>query len=168
MEIRHLSFEDAALYQEMRLEALRTKPELFYRTYEEEAVRSLQSVEKMLRERNYPNNFILGIFKTGRLVGMIGFHQNEPQNLRHRGYIYGLYIRQGEDWEKLAGLLVNEVIAKVKKLPVIEQINVSSVSLWENQLYSKFGFEKVAIFSKALKINEAYVDETFYTMSTKN
>ena len=52
-EIRRLRPEDAALYREIRLEALQRNPEAFSRTFEVEAAQT-QAGAGYIRERSYP------------------------------------------------------------------------------------------------------------------
>ena len=89
MEIRTLTEDDAALYRELRLEALQTNPEAFGSSYEEAAARPLSATAERLRT---PGAVTLGAFEEAALIGNVTLVRDEGLKMRHRANIYAMYV----------------------------------------------------------------------------
>jgi len=87
-QIRKLVAADVAAFRDLRLEALQTYRDAFGSTYETEMSRPLSYFVERLQK-----NVILGGFDQGELVGMIGFYQQSGPKDRHKGAIWGMYIK---------------------------------------------------------------------------
>jgi hypothetical protein len=73
IQIRPLQPSDAQAYQALRLEALRTSPEAFGSSYEEEAPLALETIRARMPSTD--PNAIFGAFAGKDLVGVAGFFQ---------------------------------------------------------------------------------------------
>lgn len=71
VSIRLLQPSDAQAYRDLRLEALRSSPEAFGSSYEEEALLALETIEARIPSSG--PNAIFGAFADQALVGMAGF-----------------------------------------------------------------------------------------------
>src|SRR5262249_4695201 len=76
MEIRALTESDVAVFWPLRLEALRTVPEAFGSDYEDARARPLSYAAERLRAAT-PDDFTLGAFEQGALIGMVGFRREQ-------------------------------------------------------------------------------------------
>src|SRR6266516_4724442 len=125
MEIRRLTEADVEAVWKLRLRALRNNPEAFGSTYEEALVHGIERYAERLRSEG--DNFWLGAFVEGTLVGMVGFRRAEGIKNQHRGMIIGMYVAPEARGQGAGKALVNEVIARAKKLAGHEQIHLEVV-----------------------------------------
>ena len=160
LSIRVLDESDAPIYQELRLNALKTNPEAFGSTYEREKQFSLD----MVAERIKPSidKFVLGSFNnSGSLVGTATFVRESNIKIAHKGNIYGMYIAPEYRGQGLGKALMRELLKKASQLEGLEQINLTVVSNNQSakKLYESVGFEVYGTERKALKFNGQYYDE---------
>src|SRR6476646_4458218 len=97
IEIRRLLPADAALYRDIRLEALRSSPEAFGSAYETESVHPVD----WFAERLERGAVTLGAFRGGELAGILGFVAGVGPKQRHKGELVGMYVRPAA---RLAGV----------------------------------------------------------------
>lgn len=158
--IRLLTVNDAADFHALRIEALRQYPEAFYRTPEEEERKPLKDVEDRLNSMD-DRNFILGAFDDESIVGMVGFFQQTAIKGRHKGHVWGTYVKPEYHGRGIAKQLMQRLIDAAKKIPELEQITLTVVT--ENKaarrLYDKLGFQCYGTEPRALKLGERALDE---------
>src|SRR5689334_1246079 len=91
ISIRPLDPSDAQALQSLRLEALESCPEAFASSYEEEASLPLETVRDRIPSTGL--NAIFGAFAEGHLVGMAGFAVQDRIKARHKGVMWGVYVK---------------------------------------------------------------------------
>lgn len=163
VEIRLITETDVGDFWEIRLRALREEPGSFSASYEDEVDKPVEDVINWIRERAGPERYILGAFKNGSLIGMVGFAREQGAKLRHKGRVWGMYIIPEVRGEGVGGLLLTEVILRTSDLEGLEQIvltvtsrNKPAIRLYENLGFTSYGLEK-----RALKIGPEYLDDVF-------
>jgi hypothetical protein len=92
VEIRLLAEGDAAAYWNLRFEALELEPQSFAESAEEHRATSIELAAARLREAE-GGSFVMGAFRSGALVGMAGFFREKHLKARHKGRIWGVYVR---------------------------------------------------------------------------
>lgn len=169
MEFRILTERDAEAFHHLYREALQTYPEAFYRT-PEEGVGTVEEVAAFLRERGGPDDFVLGAFGGETLVGMVGFVRNTVVKTRHRGHIWGMYVRPDRQGRGIAYRLMEALINRAKTCSGLEQITLTVVS--ENRpakaLYAKWGFQKYGTYPRSLRGNGRALDEDYMVLFLKS
>lgn len=75
----------------LRLEALEREPRSFAESPEEHRQTQVSTVAHRLRS-GVPNNFVVGAFEQGSLVGTAGFLRGDRIKTRHQGRIWGVYV----------------------------------------------------------------------------
>lgn len=165
MITRILKESDAPMYQELRLTALRTNPEAFGSTYDQESKFSLETVIERIRLNK--NKFVIGAFKEdGALSGIVTFVRETGIKTSHKGNIYGMYVSQEIRGKGIGKLLLLDLIEQARKCEGLEQLNLTVVSNNESakKLYKSVGFEIYDVERKALKYNGQYYDEDFMVL----
>jgi ribosomal protein S18 acetylase RimI-like enzyme len=152
--IRRLVTADGAAFRALRLEALQTYPDAFGSTYEDEVTRPISSFIQQLEK-----SVVLGGFDHGELAGMIGFYRQSGPKDRHKGVIWGMYVKPRLHGGGLASALLNSAI-ELGKMQV-EQIQLTVVTTNQRavRLYEASGFCGYGIEKNALKSGERYFDE---------
>ena len=91
ISIRPLDPSDAQAFQRLRLEGLENSPEAFASSYEEEVSLSIETVSARIPSSG--PNAIFGAFADGDLVGVAGFAVHDRMKARHKGVMWGVYVK---------------------------------------------------------------------------
>jgi len=160
MQIRLLTAADAGAWWHLRLEMLRNDPASFADSTEEHERTSLEAAQKRLGASDPASNFILGLFEDGALAGTVGFFRRQHLKERHKGHIWGVYVRPESRGKGAGRALMQEVILRARKLEGLEQITlVASAHLPAQKLYKAMGFESYGVEPRSLKLGAEYVDD---------
>jgi ribosomal protein S18 acetylase RimI-like enzyme len=152
--IRLLVPADAALYRDVRLEGLKQNPEAFGSAFDFES----DKPPSWFAER-IAGSEIFGAFVEGQLLGVAGYRQFDGPKQRHKGLLWGMYVRGVARKLGLGKRLVAAVIAHAADR--IEQLGLTVVveNLAAQRLYSKLGFVEYGREKHALKQDGRYYDE---------
>lgn len=162
--LRNILRDESDLYWPLRLKALKMHPEAFGASYE--LSRQLSMSEVQDRIHNEPDDYILGAFTPdGTLAGIMGFKREYGLKLRHKGFIWGVYVAPNYRGEGLASLLLLEVLERGRHLEHLKQINLSVVTTnaAARRLYERHGFEVYGIERNALEVAGQGYDEAHMT-----
>ena len=161
MEIRQLPVEDAAIYRELRLRALREDPEAFGETYEEALANPLARTEERLRAQAAPDgSFTLGAFQDG-LVGAVTLLREVRVKMRHRAVIVGMYVTPEVRGRGVGRALLSAACARAATLNGLAQLHLAVVmpNAPARQLYRSMGFVPYGVEPRALNVGDRYWDE---------
>jgi RimJ/RimL family protein N-acetyltransferase len=159
MRIRSLEPSDAELFYSFRLRGLRENPEAFGSTFAEESVMPAEA-----RRSRFPctdENFVLGAFEEeGQLIGVAGFYRAAHLKLRHKGFVWGMYVSPESRGRGVGRALLSSIIERVKALPGLEQLCLDVVTVNEaaRGLYLSQGFRIYALEREAMKQDGEYYD----------
>jgi ribosomal protein S18 acetylase RimI-like enzyme len=161
--IRPLGTADAAAFQALRLEALARCPTAFSAAREEELPLSLGQVRARLREET-----VLGAFVDGELCGMAGFRRPAQAKKRHKGTLWGVYVRPGIRREGLGSALVAAVIAHAQG--EVAQLHAAVVTTNDaaRRLYRRLGFIAYGIEPGGLRVGEEDLDQELLVLRFGN
>lgn len=173
MIIRNLRPEDMDAFWTLRLEALRGYPEAFGSSYEEELHKSTQSREKRYLESMISPgsiHFIVGAFDDDRLVGMVGFRQEDRIKTRHKGMVWGMYVSAEYHHQGIGKALFMELLDQAREMDWLELIQLWVVTNNEAavRLYKLFGFSIFGEEGHALKIGRQYYDEYMMVLNLED
>lgn len=152
--IRLLRPEDAALYRDIRLEALRTHPEAFGASFEDESARPLSFFAERLTD-----NAVFGAFDGTALLGTAGFRQGPAPKQAHKGLLWGMYLRPEARGSGLAKRLVEAVLGHARGRVELIQLTVVRGNVPAQSLYESMGFAAYGIEVAALKVGGRDLDE---------
>ena len=164
--IRPLRVDEAALYRDIRLEALRTHPEAFGASFEQEAARPLgffaerlSGQEGMTGPTGISGNVIFGGFQDAAVLAIAGFIVQSGLKREHKGTLWGMYVRPEARGTGLASLLVEAVLDHARDRVELIQLSVIADNVIARRLYASLGFEPYGIEERALKVEGRYLDE---------
>jgi len=153
-QIRRLEISDAALFRDIRLEALQKNPEAFGSTYEKESAQPLSWFEATLGATD-----IFGAFLDGTLAGMAGYSARENSKQAHKGLLWSMYVRPAARNMGLGKILVAAVLDHARSRVEMVQLTVVSENESAHRLYRAMGFVEYGYEKKALKHDGRYYDE---------
>jgi RimJ/RimL family protein N-acetyltransferase len=157
IEIRRLTevdAADAALYRDIRLEALRTNPEAFGSTLE------IENAQPLSWFSDRPgSSTVLGAFRDGELVAIAGFAIQQGQKRVHKGMIWGMYVRLGARSAGVGRRLVEAILDLARQRVELVQLTVVRDNEQARHLYASLGFLEYGTEKNALKQDGRYYDE---------
>jgi ribosomal protein S18 acetylase RimI-like enzyme len=152
--IRSLTAADAAIFQSLRLDALARCPAAFSAAHEEELAQSFDDVQARLVE-----NTVFGAFVDGELCGMAGFRRPFQVKKRHKGTLWGVYVRPGIRREGLGTALVAAVIEHARGEVAQLQAAVVTSNHSARRLYRRLGFVVYGLEPGGLRVDGDDLDQ---------
>ncbi|WP_226086998.1 GNAT family N-acetyltransferase [Mesobacillus sp. S13] len=158
MEIRRLNGGDAEGYRVLRHEALLQNPEAFSSSYEDEMYYEASDYKQRLDSKF---TYTFGAFDENLLVGVVTLVPEGKVKLKHRAYIFAMYVTSSQRGRGLGRELVKTAIKQAAELSSVKQIHLTVTSSNEpaKKLYASLGFEPYGVEKNALRIDGTYYDE---------
>jgi len=125
---------------------------------------SQEQIMSYLRENEEgSDNFVLGAFRDGELVGMLGFRRETRATVRHKGSTWGLFAKPGLENVEVEKLLLAEAIKTVRSYADFEYIRtVQNVSNIEKiDLFLALGFKKYGLEERSMRVGQQYFDQVY-------
>ena len=124
-------------------------------SYEEEAAWPLARFAAAIAE-----SAVFGGFAEDALMGIASLRGHGMAKFAHKGYLWGMYVRQAARGRGLGADLVDAVLAEARRLG-LEQVllTVSKGNQSAERLYAQHGFQVFGTEPRALKYQGRYSDE---------
>lgn len=167
MNYRILTVSDIEDFIHLRAEGLQFSPEAFGESYNEFKKRTLNDYKSAFPQSE--NNFIVGAFENGKLVGVVGYYQKNAEKMKHKGSIWGMYVTPNNRGKGIGRRLLEYAIEKAKLFEDILQIELAVISTNESarKLYESIGFESFGTEKRALFVNGQFYDEEHMVLVIK-
>jgi RimJ/RimL family protein N-acetyltransferase len=154
IQIRRVMPADAALYREIRLAGLKESPEAFGSTFGRENAQPLAWFCDRLRAFQ-----VFGAFRSMALLGIAGFAIHEGEKEKHKGRLWGMYVRPDARNTGVGRQLVEAVIDHARDHVEVIQLSVVSGNEGARRLYARLGFIEYGVEKNSLKQDGRYYDE---------
>lgn len=160
-EIRRLTAPDADCYRELRLKGLLDHPAAFGASWEEEAFRPLDWFAERLER-----NVVLGGSwpASPTLAGVAGLLVPETAKLRHKGVLWGVFVRSEAQGIGLGKALLARVLEHAAQIVEEVRLTVGTTNTRAVHLYTNAGFQQYGLEQGALKIDSQYHDEILMSL----
>jgi RimJ/RimL family protein N-acetyltransferase len=156
IRIRTLEPSDAQAFRTLRLEALTDSPEAFGASYEEDEATPLETIR--MRLSSHPNA-VFGAFAGDTLIGMAGFAVHDRLKARHKGLLWGVYVKPEWRGHTIGKLLVQRVIDHASRHVIMLEAAVGLTNDGARRTYHALGFRPYGVERKALRVGDAFYDE---------
>ena len=157
ISIRPLDPSDAQAFQRLRLEGLETSPEAFASSYEEEVSLPIETVSARIPSSG--PKAIFGAFADGDLVGVAGFAAHDRMKARHKGVMWGVYVKPEWRGQRVGKALVGQVIDHAARHVIVLEAAVTLTNESARRTYHGLGFNPYGIERKAIRVGDAFYDE---------
>lgn len=158
---RRLGAGDAVEYRELRLEGLAGHPDAFGASWEDEAVRPLSWFAERLERNAVFGGWVAG---GSELAGVVGLSVPEPARLRHKGVLWGMYVRPRARRTGLAAALLARVLDHARGEVEEVRLSVVASNAAAVRFYEAAGFEVYGVERRALKAAGRYHDEALMAL----
>jgi len=168
VEIRVLGAADAEAFWNLRLQGLEGDPQAFGESVQEHRATSIDTFAKRLGAAG-AENFVMGAFVDGQLVGTAGFFRNPTLKRKHKGKVWGMHVADSVRGQGIGRALLEALLERARTIADLEevQLSVSTSQRAAQGLYRGMGFETYAREHRALRVGEQYFDEEYMTLKLR-
>ncbi|HYL74219.1 MAG TPA: GNAT family N-acetyltransferase [Bryobacteraceae bacterium] len=168
LEIRVLQEADAEAFRKLRRQALDREPLAFGEAPEEHQAQPFEAFARRLAAAR-DDDFVLGAFVDGNLVGTAGFARIQRVKRRHKGIVWGMYVDAGHRGLGVGRALLEALLARVRELPDLQQIQLSVTASQSaaRKLYESLGFVSYGREPAALYTGGEFIDEAHMALELK-
>lgn len=158
--MRLLLPDDTLAFREIRLLALRTHPECFGASEEDEELFTSADWQRRVGSGD-AENFVIGAFHGAELVGITGFFPEKQRKLRHKGAIWGVFVVPSARNKGVGRMLVSEALTVAERIPGLNviQLSVAEENREALSLYRRLGFQEFGSEPYARMVNDIYISE---------
>ena len=160
LSFRRLLPDDAEAFRDVRLEGLQRYPASFGAAYDDERTQPLE----WFRARIADHAVFGGFTHEGVLAGVAGLLVPPGAKLRHKGILWGMYVRPHARGTGLAAALLDCVLMHARGVVDEIKLEVAPENVAAIRLYSAAGFVEYAREPRALNIDGICHDSMFMTL----
>ena len=158
IEVRPIARDEAAAWRALRLEALTKHPEAFGMSHEEFSVLDLVAVAARIPAPG-GEDILFGAYADGELGGCAGFFRDTSVKGRHKGTMWGVYLRPALRGRGIAERLIDAVIDHARSRVEILKCVVNPETPAARALYLGRGFQTYGLEPRALRVGARDYDD---------
>ena len=164
LSVRQLEPADAAAFLELRVYGLETEPTAFSSSPEEERGEALERIGARLAD---PEGAMFGAFWNGTLCGLTGIRRECALKLRHKAFIWGVFVHPDHRRHGAGRALIAAAIAHAQTWPGVDQLSLSvnETNVSAQRLYESFGFEVFGREARYMIVDGVAQDERHMTLN---
>ena len=158
-ELRILNHTDATRYRQLRLLALQESPTAFGSSHEQESGQDLDFFAGRILHN--AERWVLGAFEGDALIGVVGFIRDGGLKTRHKGAIWGMYVRADRRGHGIGRQLMVEALSRIDAMPDLRRVrlSVTTNNAPAKNLYQSLGFVVYGDEAEALCVGGQYYGE---------
>lgn len=165
--IRLITPNDATEWCAIRLEALRLAPTAFSSSYEE--TRAMEPAQVAQRIPSGAGaDALFGAFVAGALVGTAGFQMQTGLKMRHKGTLWGVYVREPARGAGIGEAVVRAAIERARRHVAVLQLTVAAKNAPARRLYDRLGFVAYGLEQRALRVDGEDHDQVLMALDFGN
>jgi RimJ/RimL family protein N-acetyltransferase len=151
---------DAPIFWRLRKLALESEPIGFAESSAEHEALGVAGAEARIEAGN-SENFVMGAFESGELVGTAGFYREKQQKRRQIGWIWGVFVHSAQRRKGIGRGLILSVIEQARSLEGLASIHITAAITQDSarRMYQALGFRVVGTVPGALYVDGQYFDE---------
>ena len=159
--IRLLVAADLPAYKVLRDDMLFAHPEAFTSdAAEERAKEPTDYLHRLGLDRRERGQFVLGAWRSERLLGAIGCEREARLKVRHIGHVIGMMVRPEARGSGLGALLLEACIAEARHAGLeMLTLTVTAENAGAVRLYERHRFVAYGTLRRALKVGAHYHDK---------
>jgi ribosomal protein S18 acetylase RimI-like enzyme len=158
--VRLLQPEDAAAWRDLRLHGLAHNPQAFGASLAEEQDLPLD----WFAERLGSTPVFGAADATGVMTGTVGLGFMRGEKVRHKGFLWGMYVRPEARGAGLGRALLQAAIAHATGRVEQLRLDVVTDNTAALALYRSVGFIAYGTEPRALKLGQDYLDEVLMAL----
>jgi ribosomal protein S18 acetylase RimI-like enzyme len=163
-DIRPVSRAEAAAWRELRLEALKNHPLAFMSSYDEAVKRDLAFFAERIPESGGAD-VLFGVYVEGELCGCAGFGREPGAKEKHKGFMWGVYLRPSLRGRGVGEALVQRLLDHARGQVGLLRCSVTTENTAACELYRRMGFIEYGIEPRSLRYEGVDYDETLLVIS---
>ncbi|MFH0785562.1 MAG: GNAT family N-acetyltransferase [Pseudomonadota bacterium] len=165
--LRQLTKDDVGSFRRIRLFGLQESPAAFGASIAQEEKMPVDELAKRLE--GTADRWVIGAFSEDELVGVIGFVRDDGEKMRHKGFIWGMYVVPGFRGKGVGRALFEDALARIDALPGLWSVRLSVVTSnhLALRLYEKFGFVRYGLETEALNVSGTFHSEFHMVRRTR-
>lgn len=167
MELRFLTPDDAAVWYGLRLEMLESGPGIFSASLDDARREGLAYARERLGAGPDDDGGIIGGFASdGLIAGTVGWKRLANPKMRHKAFVWGLYVRAPYRRSGLGFDLMMRLLSTLRMQTDVEvlQLCVTSDAPAARALYERVGFQQWGHERSAMKLDGRLIDAFHYAM----
>lgn len=158
--IRRLGPGDLGAFRALRFEAISTHPQEFRYSPADEREVSVQAWATRLAE-----DFVVGVFNDEQLIGLGGLTRMTGEKLRHKGLIWGMYVKPESRGTGAADEIISALIGHGRQCLEMLILTVVQQNGRALRFYERWGFRTFGIEPASIKLAEgSYLDEALMVL----
>jgi ribosomal protein S18 acetylase RimI-like enzyme len=160
LTVRRFRLDEAAEFRAIRLEALAYAPEAFTDAFDDAV-----ALEEAVFAERLAAGPVWGAFSPQRCLGMAGMDRGKEANVRHKAFVWGVYVAEAARGQSLGERLLGAIVEHAHREGVtLLQLGVGEGNWPARRLYTRMGFLPYGLEQRALRLNGYYIDEVLMAL----